>query len=374
MKYTFLLISLLFLTSSGYSQHSYKEGVRIIGESNSDLLSLYISLKINTKTDRLYNYGFQFITKSDGLTSKPLSYQDSSYLGNEASKYFFKFNFKLADISGIISTQIVNKQTGVQTTTDYNIIESHPFMLLNADSLPILNYWINPGAIMPSREPVKCYYYNHEFNTGLPPMTTRDQSMSKAMVIDSTFEVTKTVTLTKPGLYLFQKDSIDMKGIALRVEKKYYPKFTSIQELIGPLKYIISKEEQVHLDSIGENKQQFDKFWLEMAQNPERAIRIIRKFYDRVEYVNRNFTTFKKGWKTDKGLIYIVMGEPDIIEKISNKEVWIYKADRRLPQRKYEFIKTSTVFSPNHYVLIREKKHASSWFEAIDLIRKGIIE
>ncbi len=36
------------------------------------------------------------------------------------------------------------------------------------------------------------------------------------------------------------------------------------------------------------------------------------------------FTSYKEGWKTDKGMIFIVLGPPDKVQRSKDREVWTY--------------------------------------------------
>lgn len=334
---------------------------------------LYLEIELDANASRLYNYEFNFRSLS-GLVERPTEYLDSIYQGNKKNQHYFKFTFNNSDVGEVIKVILINKSDGLTFTYSHTKDETHPVLLFDKNGLPVLNYWTNPGEFILSADSVYGFYYGTDFGVALPPMATKEAAPSSQIKIDSSLIVHKELKLEKPGLYLFQKDTNEMKAIAIRVESQYFPRFTIIQELVGPLIYLSDIDEQVELEKIGENKKLFDKFWLKLAENPERAKKIIRDYYDRVEYVNRHYTTFKEGWKTDMGMIYLVMGPPHSIEKNGNKEVWNYQDSRHLPKRKFQFIKTSTLFSPAHYVLIRERKHAESWFKAVNLIRNGIFK
>jgi GWxTD domain-containing protein len=55
-----------------------------------------------------------------------------------------------------------------------------------------------------------------------------------------------------------------------------------------------------------------------------------KKYFERVEYANTHFRTFREGWKTDRGRVYIKLGKPDEIISYpfeidrSPYEVWYY--------------------------------------------------
>lgn len=361
----------MVLTRVSLAQNLDNIGLAMKSVYEQNSFVLYLEIELDANSSRLYNYEFDFRSQS-GLVERPLEYQDSIYQGSKKDQHYFKYIFNDAEVGEEIKVILVNKSDGLTFTYTHSKDETHPVLLFDKKGLPILNYWTNPGDFLLSADSVFGFYYATDFGVALPPMTTKETAPATQIQIDSSFIVNKKIELKKPGLYLFQKDTSEMKAIAIRVEPFYFPRFTTIEELVGPLIYLSDIEEQDQLEKIGNDKKLFDKFWLKMAENPERAKKIIRGYYDRVEYVNSNFTTFKEGWKTDMGMIYLVMGPPHSIEKSGNKEVWNYQDGRHLPKRRYQFIKTSTLFSPAHYVLIRERKHAESWFKAVNLIRNGI--
>ncbi|MEL7006518.1 MAG: GWxTD domain-containing protein, partial [Bacteroidota bacterium] len=120
-----------------------------------------------------------------------------------------------------------------------------------------------------------------------------------------------------------------------------------------------------------ESKAAFDDFWLDLTRSSERARDIIKNYYDRVEEANRLFTTYKPGWKTDRGMIYITFGPPGKVIKSNNEETWIYLSTRDLKKIEFKFVKASSIFSNSHYALVRDKKYADAWYKAIRLIRQG---
>ena len=117
------------------------------------------------------------------------------------------------------------------------------------------------------------------------------------------------------------------------------------------------------------DKKAFDRVILSVTGNTERAKNLMRNYFKRVEWANYYFTSYKEGWKTDRGMIYILFGLPEEVYKFSDREVWNYKS----PSLKvtFNFVKSSTLFDPDNYVLIREKKFQETWYEKVDLWRNA---
>jgi GWxTD domain-containing protein len=86
--------------------------------------------------------------------------------------------------------------------------------------------------------------------------------------------------------------------------------------------YIINEEErEVFLSlSTPEEKEQFiEQFWTRRDPDPTTALNEYKEeHYRRIAYANDRFTSAIPGWRTDRGRIYIIHGEPAEIESHPN--------------------------------------------------------
>lgn len=71
-------------------------------------------------------------------------------------------------------------------------------------------------------------------------------------------------------------------------------------------------------------KESFDSFWMNTYSTKSRARNAIRKYYNWIENANTLFTDFKPGWKTDRGMMYIVFGKPNEVYRTGSLEEWYY--------------------------------------------------
>ena len=106
--------------------------------------------------------------------------------------------------------------------------------------------------------------------------------------------------------------------------------------------YIITpKEKDVFLQFESDRERDIfiEAFWKQRDPTPGTPENEYKnEHHRRINYANHNFgrTTPKVGWKTDRGRIYIILGEPADIErheshgKVYPTEVWFYKADPKV--------------------------------------------
>ncbi|MFH1321611.1 MAG: GWxTD domain-containing protein [Bacteroidota bacterium] len=221
-------------------------------------------------------------------------------------------------------------------------------------------------------------YYSQDFNIAHPPFSVQDQN-SLRLKPDSTFSIqlrgsTKTaLKLQKRGIYHFQTDSIIRDGLTLFKYYDDFPKVTSPEHLIEPLCYITTKQEYQELILHKNKKLAVDDFWLKITGNPDRGKKIIHEFYNRIQDANKYFSSYLEGWKTDRGMIYIIYGLPDVVYKTSSYENWVYGEEGNQMSLNFTFTKVRNPLTDNDYSLNRSLIYKNSWYMAVDAWRQGII-
>ena len=103
---------------------------------------------------------------------------------------------------------------------------------------------------------------------------------------------------------------------------RYKPGFTGyvydVEMAINQMKYILSNEERKELKAgLKRDKEQlFYQLWKrrDPTQDTEHN-ELMEEYYKRVEYVNEHFSGWQVGWETDRGMIYILFGPPDEIQR-----------------------------------------------------------
>jgi len=175
----------------------------------------------------------------------------------------------------------------------------------------------------------------------------------------------------KRGIYQFNKANMSGDGLNLLVLGQNYPAISSVSTMVGPLRYITTKQEYNSIQNSVEKKKEIDAFWYNIAGNSEKARETIKTFYSRVDLSNRFFTSDREGWKTDRGLVYIIYGAPSSVYKNVQGENWIYNEKINMMSVEFNFYKVQNPFSDNDYALTRTGGYKSSWYRAIDNWRQG---
>jgi GWxTD domain-containing protein len=219
------------------------------------------------------------------------------------------------------------------------------------------------------RGTVNLFRYTTDFPAASPPFAEKENRVAPLLKADSLirWQTTQPLPPLRPGLYLAQVDSTSAFGMAFRVAEASYPRYTQIEDLAPPLIFVCTPEEFAQLRKAGGNKKEFDKVILEITRDAERARNFMRSYFRRVELANHYFTSYKEGWKTDRGMIYLIFGAPSEVVRTTDSENWNYKNHKV----RFTFVKTGTLYDPDNFILVRDKRFAETWYSIIDLWRKS---
>lgn len=304
---------------------------------------------------------------------KPLPFKLKSF----PDKKIGTLSIDSASAGQIVLAKIYEKMPNntLQLTLFYKVIPAETSPVLFTTGQPVMRTYsqvnkpvqvrgFEPGA------PLTLSYYKSEFPAAAPAFSTALAKVPATLKPDSIFTASENALLflQQKGLYLVQRDTASSKGLAFRIEDDY-PKLNKLENLAGPMIYICTNQEYQRLLAAGSDKTQFDKIILSITGTPERARIFMRNYFRRVEQANVLFSSYKEGWKTDRGMIYIIFGPPEEVFLVGNREVWEYK--NVYYKGRFTFVKSSTMFDPENFVLIRDKDYSDKWYSMIDLWRKA---
>jgi GWxTD domain-containing protein len=253
--------------------------------------------------------------------------------------------------------------------------------LLNEKYLPIFNnvtheknIWLAHPKLSSNKLWVR--YYNRRFDVPAPPFSDnklvkfsyKPDSLYSVQINDSGYV---NLSLKDKGFYHFQKDTAKQDGFTLFIYKGNYPEVTVVDQLTEPLRYLTSTIEFSNIVESDDIKKAVDYFWLDKCGSKERARETIKQYYGRVEKANKLYTSFVEGWKTDRGMIAIIFGEPHSISKSLDSETWFYNNERAYSYITFNFIKVKNPFSDNDYILTRDPGFKPQWYRAVESWRQG---
>ena len=325
------------------------------------------------------------------------SYELGKIIDSTTSEFSFELNEK--SDSKILSTYIPLKITGTflihcfitdknkGTYDDYFISldriskpSRQDFLVTDLNNSPLFRSFLYPldtVNIIYKNESLNnlwCKYYKREFPLAAPPFSFdihSDFNYNPDSVFLLTNKQNKGLVFEKEGLYHFLTDTIGKTGLTLFRFYNGFPDITSPKYMIEALRYLTNKKEFEEMKNSSTPKSLVDNFWLTHGGNEEKTRNLIKKYYGRVREANKYFSSFTEGWRTDRGMIYIIFGSPGTVYKSAESESWIYGTPNSALALNFFFVKVNNPFTENDYLLSRSPIYESNWYRAVEIWRQG---
>lgn len=287
--------------------------------------------------------------------------------------------------------KVVQSFVPFNTMSDFNkynfIIQGHFEKNILFNPVLRINEYIN---LVYAKQPVDSIFisYYKPFRevpdppSMLLPEKTLDYDPDR--IVSIPYSDTLPMMLPKEGIYKCSIGREIKEGFTLLNFGESYPEMNTPAVMIESLAYLATSDEIAELRSSVKQKIALDNFWIKLGGNVDKARELIRIYYTRVLFSNFYFTSYKEGWLTERGMIYIIYGPPDKVYKTDEGEKWGYKkpviksnwGGRYTVSEEYlyfNFKKKNNTFSDNDFYLSRSETLVTYWDKAISNWRKGIV-
>ena len=92
-----------------------------------------------------------------------------------------------------------------------------------------------------------------------------------------------------------------------------------LDKAIAQIVYIASDKEIRHIEAAQDNEEKIKRyldFWKSKDPTPNtEENEIFNEYYRRVAYANDNFSHYQEGWRTDRGMVFIILGTPSNVDR-----------------------------------------------------------
>jgi GWxTD domain-containing protein len=296
-----------------------------------------------------------------------------------SKSYTIKVKFSDLSRDHFIKKSILLNRLNIYNAQNYLFVDSLGNVFFNDyykvnDQITILKNESN------TNESLLVKYYSTNLPLARPPFASDESKdtpseytpkFSKSLYYDSLNTII--YNITEKGLYHFQASETNKEGPTLFNFEANFPLVKNLDNMVGPMRYISSKKEYTLLKNSEDKKVAMDNFWLEVAGSNDRARTLITEYFGRVEKANEHFTSYLEGWKTDRGIIYVIYGAPNVVYKNKEYENWIYGEENNMMSTSFIFYKVKNPVSNNDFKLNRSTTFKSSWYRAVDSWRSGRI-
>lgn len=255
-------------------------------------------------------------------------------------------------------------------------VNIHDYLLLDEYGRPLMRSWLFRNEPMYLRsvresEVLTVSYFKRKYLPASPPHTLRSSSFGQTP--DSTFEIS--VSNGFSGLKTFAGEGrylIESKGRQVVVIHRFYdgfPKIGSVVQMRESVRYISTDAEYTEMEQ-QPPRAAIDQFWVKLTGHSERALSQLKRYYGRVEEANRFFTLSREGWKSDRGMIYIIFGPPNIVYRNGSSEQWTYGEPGNPLSLRFLFSYESIPENQADFLLIRSETYRNPWHMAVSNWRR----
>lgn len=149
-----------------------------------------------------------------------------------------------------------------------------------------------------------------------------------------------------------------------------FPFVNAVESKISTLRYILAANEYDYIQDSEFKEKALNDFWKMAGGNDARAMTIKKSYYDRVSNANKLFTSYKYGWRSDRGMVYIVLGNPDRVYRERGIETWIYYGLDDGNDLVFDFRMKEIYPGIIDLFLERDIRYKNSWMKRVEALRK----
>jgi GWxTD domain-containing protein len=214
---------------------------------------------------------------------------------------------------------------------------------------------------------IQHFHYPTVFDIPLPPMEIRPASVPREVTVTYEGEFLTNIpkSFDQQGYYFLQTDTTSAAGMLIHSTHDAFPKVKTFDEMVDMVAYISTRREHESLKEATNKKEALDLYWYNLTKDEDTSRKIIREYFKQIEFSNILFTDFKEGWKTDRGMVYTIMGPPNEVFFRLNGEVWSYLPENSNSKITFTFARVKNILTPNYYVLNRSRALQPEWFKSI---------
>ena len=299
-------------------------------------VSVYDENKKNLITEKLWNE--KIIATSFEQTSSPENFN----LSNRSFELTPGVYSILTDLLDKDSKDEFNSENKV-TVKDFSSLPSmSDIMLISKKTRVENNEKIIPNVtrnVVTDRDPLSIFYDIYSDTSGsyladYEIYDNKDNSVYKTTQVvevqngsTQIFSHIDSLTLNL-GKYLLKISLKDSAGNVFDSSAKRFvsrwvgvpSSLTDLDDAVDELIYIANKEEIDYIEAADtrlEKAKRFVAFWKKLDPNPADDYNpVFKEYFSRVAYANEHFSTYSlEGWKSDRGMVMIILGPPDNIDR-----------------------------------------------------------
>lgn len=367
-------------------EHEFLVRHKIAAKDNQ--YKVYFNFMLNNGNVKISDYQLTYDIRNSYIDEKSVNSEteiDSAHVidvGFRQYTYLLEFEKESNDQLLVIDVYNIVKDTHffIDIPLVKGDVEPTPFLIFEKDKdIPFFSKYLNRNypirLVNPFGEDLNYEISGIENNRGiaLPPFDDTERADPSMVLLDTLYGTNENEEFEfyNEGFYTI-KASKYPASLKLLVADEFFPYFGDYSELIQPLIYLSTNNEYKELRGPEETRSKFEEFINSSISANERVAKdFIKYYYRRVRKSARLFTEDKAGWKTDRGMVFLVFGDPIQVFRNEKTELWVYPSNEGGRIRFiFDIIQEDGI---TKHKLIRGQRYREGWMQAVTQWRNGRI-
>ncbi len=402
MSRLILIVSLLVLSFLAQSQnrmssaeisylydaeHEFLIDHRIAQRGNE--VKIYVRFALNSGFVKITDYELRYDLRDNYISEKrngsSIKLDSTHLIGTGFREFFYEIdinktpsqNLAVVEVRNVIKNKSYYLDIPISTNANF---PNPSFLIFDKDgTIPIFRNHVNIGTPIRIKDAFSTegsFEINGQTNNkpvAMPPFDETRLNPPTKVLLDTIYGSNhdEIFTFNIEGLYTITDSNNKDNRIGILVTDKFFPYYGDYKRMTQPLIYISTGIEFNALRESTDTKDKFEDFVINtINDNPSIASDFVKYYYRRVKNAGYFFTDSQEGWKTDKGMLYQIFGNPRQVFRNETSELWVY-AFQGGGRIRYTFDIQSGEGGIKEFSLIRGKKYREIWMSAVTRWRNG---
>ncbi len=357
--------------------------------SNGERVKVYLRFILNSGSIRMTDYRLSYDIRASYIDEKTvnstISLDSADVVDTGFRQRVYAFEFEKLSADNLLVVDLYNtvrdKHFYLDIPLQLKEWSPTPFLIFEAKKdIPYFANYINkdyPVRLVDVFNGSQSYQINGTSSSStvaIPPFDDSNLPEAEGIPLDTLYGVTNAEEFRfyNNGYHTIKAANNPNNQLGIMVTDEVHPYFDNFRDLMTPLIYVSTNDEYKDMVAADDSRKAFETFVNNtISTNEQVAKDFIKYYYQRVRKSARLFSDNREGWKTDRGMIYQVFGNPAQVFRNESTELWVYPAANG---GRLRFIFDILVEDGMiKYKLIRAKRYRENWMRAVTQWRSGRI-
>lgn len=356
-----------------------------------DKVKVYIRFILNSGSTRRTDYRMSYDVRSSYIDEKTVNstvkIDSSNIVDSGFRQYVYALEFEKVSTDNLLVIDVYNQARDRHFYLDIPLKLKEwmptPFLIFEEKKdIPYFTNYITqdyPVRIVDVFSDSQTYEINgknavNENKVAMPPFDDTELPVATGIPQDTVYSISngEIFRFFNSGYHTIKSLDASASHLGIMVTDEVHPYFDNFKDLMAPLIYVSSNDEFKNMIASNNSRQAFEGFVNNTISTDQRVAKdFIKYYYRRVRKSARLFSDRREGWKTDKGMIYQVFGNPAQVFRNESTELWVYPTANG---GRLRFIFDILIEDGEvKYQLIRAKRYRENWMRAVTKWRSGRI-